>query len=41
MSDRVLLLKDGAIIQDGTPVEIYSQPATRYTAEFLGTNNVV
>jgi iron(III) transport system ATP-binding protein len=41
MSDRVLLLKDGAIIQEGTPVDIYSRPSTRYTAEFLGTNNVV
>ncbi len=41
MSDRVLLLKDGAIIQEGTPVEIYSKPTNRYTAEFLGTNNVL
>lgn len=41
MSDRVLLLKDGAIIQEGTPVDIYSKPTSRYTAEFLGTNNVV
>jgi iron(III) transport system ATP-binding protein len=41
MSDRVLLLKDGAIIQEGSPVDIYSKPTSRYTAEFLGTNNVV
>lgn len=41
MSDRVLLLKDGAIVQDGTPVDIYSKPTNRYTAEFLGTNNIV
>ena len=40
MSDRVLLLKDGTIIQDGTPVELYEHPTTRYAAEFLGTNNV-
>src|SRR5262245_12587363 len=41
MSDRVLLLKDGAILQEGSPIDIYSRPANRYTAEFLGTNNVV
>jgi iron(III) transport system ATP-binding protein len=33
MSDRVLLLKDGAIIQEGTPIEIYGRPNNRYTAE--------
>jgi iron(III) transport system ATP-binding protein len=41
MSDRVLLLKDGAIIQEGTPIDIYSRPTNRYTAEFLGANNVL
>jgi iron(III) transport system ATP-binding protein len=41
MSDRVLLLKEGSIIQDGTPMELYDQPTSRYAAEFLGTNNVV
>jgi iron(III) transport system ATP-binding protein len=41
MSDRVLLLKDGRIVQEGPPVEIYSKPSNRCTAEFLGTNNVV
>src|SRR5262249_21002759 len=41
MSDRILLLKDGAIVQEGTPIDIYSRPANRYTAEFLGANNVL
>src|SRR5262245_28767597 len=41
MSDRVLLLKDGAIVQEGTPIDIYSRPSNRYTAEFLGANNVL
>jgi iron(III) transport system ATP-binding protein len=41
MSDRVLLLKDGEIVQEGSPVEIYNRPKTRFTAEFLGMNNVV
>jgi iron(III) transport system ATP-binding protein len=41
MSDHVLLLKDGVIVQEGTPIDIYSRPANRYTAEFVGTNNVL
>jgi iron(III) transport system ATP-binding protein len=40
MADHVLLLKDGVIVQQGSPIEIYSQPETFYSAEFLGTNNV-
>jgi len=40
MADRVLLLKDGIIVQQGTPIEIYSQPETFYSAEFLGSNNI-
>ena len=41
MSDRILLLKDGRIVQEGSPVDIYARPAHRYTAEFLGMNNIV
>ncbi|AMJ61134.1 ABC transporter ATP-binding protein [Bosea sp. PAMC 26642] len=41
MSDRVILLKDGAILQEGTPIEIYENPRDRYVAEFLGSNNLL
>lgn len=41
MADNVLLLKGGTIVQSGTPHEIYSNPRSRYTAEFLGNNNVL
>jgi iron(III) transport system ATP-binding protein len=41
MADHVLLLKDGAIIQEGAPIDIYSRPTNRYSAEFLGANNVI
>ena len=40
MADHVLLLQNGVIVQQGAPIDIYSQPETFYSAEFLGTNNV-
>jgi iron(III) transport system ATP-binding protein len=41
MADQVLLLENGVIIQEGTPIEIYTKPASFYAADFLGTNNVL
>ncbi len=41
MSDNVILLQNGAIVQEGTPQDIYGHPATLYAAEFLGANNVL
>lgn len=39
ISDRILLLNQGTIEQQGTPEDIYSRPETLYTAEFMGSNN--
>src|SRR5439155_3015548 len=39
MSDRILLLNNGRIEQQGTPQEMYSGPQTLFTAEFMGSNN--
>lgn len=39
ISDRILLLNGGEIEQQGTPQEVYSNPRTLYTAEFMGSNN--
>lgn len=39
ISDRILLLNNGKIEQQGTPQEIYSTPSTLFTAEFMGSNN--
>jgi iron(III) transport system ATP-binding protein len=41
VADRILLLDQGRIEQDATPVGIYEQPATLFAAEFMGTNNRV
>jgi iron(III) transport system ATP-binding protein len=40
-ADDILLLKDGRIIQSGSPETIYSNPNSFYCADFLGTNNIV
>ena len=41
MSDRILLLNNGVIEQQGTPEEMYGAPQTLFTAEFMGSNNRV
>jgi iron(III) transport system ATP-binding protein len=41
MSDRILLLNNGVIEQQGTPQEMYASPQTLFTAEFMGSNNRV
>lgn len=39
LSDRVAVMSGGRVVQLGTPSEIYSQPATRFVAGFVGTLN--
>src|SRR5437764_2646864 len=39
MSDRILLLNNGRIEQQGTPQQMYGSPATLFTADFMGSNN--
>jgi len=41
LSDRIALLKDGALEQVASPREIYARPATSYTAEFIGQTNLL
>ena len=41
MSDRVVVMNTGRILQIGTPVEVYDRPRTRFVAEFLGTANIL
>ena len=38
LADRVLVLEDGRIVQDGTPAEIAQRPATAYVAGLVGVN---
>lgn len=39
MSDRVAVMSLGKILQVGSPREIYSAPADRFVASFIGDNN--
>ncbi len=39
IADRVVLLGEGRVEQEGTPEEMYRQPRTLFAAEFLGVNN--
>ena len=39
ISDRILLLNGGRIEQQGTPQQMYSDPATLFAADFMGSNN--
>ncbi|HEY6384216.1 MAG TPA: ABC transporter ATP-binding protein [Candidatus Acidoferrum sp.] len=41
LSDRVALLRDGALEQVASPREIYVHPATAYTAQFIGQTNLL
>lgn len=37
MGDRVILMQDGRIVQDGTPGDLYNHPATAFAASFIGS----
>ena len=37
LADKIVVMKDGAIMQVGTPQEIYDRPANPFVAEFFGS----
>jgi multiple sugar transport system ATP-binding protein len=37
LGDRIAVMRDGLVQQFGTPDDIYSRPATRFVAEFIGS----
>ncbi len=41
MADRVVIMSQGKIEQIGKPRQVYRQPASRFVAEFVGTNNII
>ena len=41
MSDQIVLMRNGAIVQQGAPRDIYLRPNSVFTADFMGRSNLV
>ena len=41
LADRIALMRDGQVVQEGTAEELYFAPASRWAAEFVGAANVL
>ncbi|WP_342258612.1 spermidine/putrescine ABC transporter ATP-binding protein [Spiroplasma endosymbiont of Dioctria linearis] len=41
LSDRIVVMNDGAIQQIGSPEEIYNEPENNWVANFIGVSNVI
>ncbi len=41
MADRIAVMRNGQIVQMGTPTDLYRRPRTRFVAEFLGQTNII
>jgi spermidine/putrescine transport system ATP-binding protein len=39
LSDRIAVMHDGRLLQEGTPSDIYERPTTRFVADFIGQTN--
>ena len=38
LADRLLVVEDGRVVQEGTPAEVARRPATDYVARLVGLN---
>ncbi len=41
ISDRVVVMRNGIIEQDDTPLNVYARPGTAFVAEFMGKANIL
>jgi spermidine/putrescine transport system ATP-binding protein len=41
MSDRIALMNEGSIVQEGAPAEIYQQPRSVFASHFIGEANLL
>ena len=41
MSDTVVVMNDGRILQQGTPQDVYNEPANAFVADFIGESNII
>src|SRR6218665_1370266 len=40
LASMVVLMKDGEIVQQGTPLDLYARPANRFAATFIGSPQI-
>lgn len=41
VADQMVILRDGTIVQTGTPEQVWSSPANAWAARFLGFSNII
>lgn len=41
MSDRVVLMSHGKVVQSGQPLDLFDRPTSRFAAEFMGFENIL
>ncbi|MFV0556599.1 MAG: ABC transporter ATP-binding protein [Lactovum sp.] len=41
MSDWIFVMKDGEIVQSGSPTDIYDEPINHFVADFIGESNIL
>jgi len=41
VSDRIIVMRNARIVQDGTPRKLYEEPADRFIADFIGNANLL
>ena len=41
MSDRIILMRKGTIVQEGPPTKLFDRPLNRFVADFMGVENLL
>ncbi|MDR0431279.1 MAG: ATP-binding cassette domain-containing protein [Tannerellaceae bacterium] len=41
LSDRIIVMSEGRIQQEGTPIDIYNEPSNAFVADFIGESNIL
>lgn len=41
MSDKIVVMRSGEILQIGSPTDIYNEPKNRFVANFIGESNII
>jgi spermidine/putrescine transport system ATP-binding protein len=41
MSDTIVVMNEGKVLQIGSPVDIYNEPKTKFVAYFIGESNII